>query len=291
MGRESSVHPTVIARGAEGGRVRTFERFCAANRDPVGGPTVLVVAAHPDDEAVGAGVRLARLQTVWLLHLTDGSPRDGVDARAAGFSDQGGYARARRRELLRALRFAGVGADRLYALDLPDQMVSERMIEVAICIRDLVTVLQPEIVLTHPYEGGHPDHDGAAFAVQAACALCQLRGAMPPLIVEFTSYHAGPRGMVTSRFLEERGARILRLSAEERALKRKMLDCYVTQHRVLSWFSDQTESFRPAPVYDFASPPHRGRLWYEWFDWGMDGERWRRLAAGALEALGIPAAH
>ena len=36
----------------------------------------LVVAAHPDDETVGAGAQLMRLPQLVLMHLTDGAPRD-----------------------------------------------------------------------------------------------------------------------------------------------------------------------------------------------------------------------
>jgi LmbE family N-acetylglucosaminyl deacetylase len=300
MDRDSGAPPIDMAREAAESRARLFDRFCTAAHDQRSDPTVLVVAAHPDDEVIGAGARLSHLRTVWLLHLTDGAPLDGVDGRAAGFPDRAGYACARRMELLRALRLAGIGAHRVYYLGLPDQTATEDLADLALRIRALLLALQPEIVLTHPYEGGHPDHDAAAFAVHAACALYPGRGAgddgdgasewrAPPLIVEFTSYHAGGEGMVTSRFLDDRGARIVRLSAGERALKRRMLDCYATQRRVLSWFTIESESFRPAPSYDFTVPPHQGRLWYEWFDWGMDGERWRRRANAALEALGLAA--
>jgi LmbE family N-acetylglucosaminyl deacetylase len=301
MDRDSSAPPIDIAREVAKRRARLFDRFCTAAHDPATDPTVLVVAAHPVDEVIGAGVRLARLRTAWLLHLTDGAPRDGVDGRAAGYPDRDDYARARRLELLRALRLAGIGRHQLYSFGLPDQTASENLADLARRIRTLLAALQPEIVLTHPYEGGHPDHDSAAFAVHAACALYAGRGAgengtryaessAPPLIVEFTSYHAGSEGMVTSRFLDGRGVRTLRLSEGECALKRRMLDCYATQHRVLSWFTFETESFRPAPRYDFTAPPHQGRLWYEWFDWGMAGERWRRNAQNALEALGLEGA-
>jgi hypothetical protein len=43
--------------------------------------------------------------------------------------------------------------------------------------------------------------------------------------------------------------------------------------------------FRPAPDYDFSQPPHSGKLYYEHFDWGMSGERWRLFAAGARRTL------
>jgi len=49
------------------------------------------------------------------------------------------------------------------------------------------------------------------------------------------------------------------------------------------------ERFRAAPVYDFTQAPHPGKLFYENFDWGMTGERWRDLAAEALNELGMVA--
>jgi hypothetical protein len=49
----------------------------------------------------------------------------------------------------------------------------------------------------------------------------------------------------------------------------------------------EVERFRPAPAYDFTAPPHEGKLFYECFDWGMNGARFRELAAGAMEELGL----
>lgn len=263
-----------------------FERFCAPAEDPSPVPQVLIVAAHPDDEVLGAGARLRRLRSASLLHLTDGAPRDGVDARAAGFEGPDGYARARRLEVMRALGLAGIGAHRVYNLGLPDQTASHHLAALARHVHDLLLSLHSEIVLTHSYEGGHPDHDAAAFAVHAACALLE-RGRAAPLVVEFPAYHAGPEGMVLARFLDETGARVLALSPAERELKQRLVDCFVTQRRMLSQFPLEVECYRPAPAYDFTSPPHPGRLWYEWFDWGIGGERWRENAGAALAELGL----
>jgi hypothetical protein len=52
-------------------------------------------------------------------------------------------------------------------------------------------LIKPDIVFTHPYEGGHPDHDFTAFAVHAACRLTK---STKSVIAEFASYNAGPMG-------------------------------------------------------------------------------------------------
>ena len=53
-----------------------------------------------------------------IVHLTDGAPADRSDARAAGFASCQDYARARRAELLAAMRLAGIPAVRLREIGL-----------------------------------------------------------------------------------------------------------------------------------------------------------------------------
>ena len=62
----------------------------------------LIVAAHPDDEIIGAGAQLPRLSQAYFLHLTDGAPKDMRDASALGFVTREAYAEARRREFFEA---------------------------------------------------------------------------------------------------------------------------------------------------------------------------------------------
>jgi hypothetical protein len=66
-----------------------------------------------------------------------------------------------------------------------------------------------------------------------------------------------------------------------------MLDCFVTQQRVVAGFKLEEERFRRAPVYDFSQPPHPGQLFYENFAWGITGLRWRERAAVASGQLGV----
>jgi N-acetylglucosamine malate deacetylase 2 len=252
-------------------------------------PSVLIVAAHPDDEVIGASTLLMRIPELRLLHVTDGAPRDLRDAQAAGFAGWQDYAQARDTELAAALALAGIAADRAQVLDTPDQGASFRLAGLAETLATRCAALRPEVVVTHPYEGGHPDHDACAFAVHAACALLARRGSPVPAIVEMTSYHAGPGGLVTSTFLERPGLEgaTLTLDPAERSAKRRMVACFTTQQQVLAAFPIEVERFRLAPAYDFTRPPHAGRLFYENFEWGVDGARWRSLAHEALAALGL----
>ncbi|HLH16776.1 MAG TPA: PIG-L family deacetylase [Bryobacteraceae bacterium] len=255
---------------------------------------VLVVAAHPDDETIGAGGMLARLRDVTILHITDGAPRDMADARAAGFENREDYAAARRRELEAAMRLAGIGNGQLLHLNVVDKEASLEMAYVTLKLVHLLRELRPGAVLTHAYEGGHPDHDAAAFAVHAACA----RVTAPPDVYEFASYHAAaqvaaagssqaPVRMETGRFLPGGDAgEVYVLDEAQRDNKRRMLECFPTQAGMLRHFALDEERFRPAPAYDFTAAPHAGTLLYESWNWGITGERWRLLAGEALKTLG-----
>jgi LmbE family N-acetylglucosaminyl deacetylase len=253
---------------------------------------VVVVAAHPDDETIGAAGVLPWMRNPYVVHVTDGSPRNLADARAAGFDTRDAYARVRRQEALAALRLAGVDPDRTCTLQVPDQEASVNMAFVSMRLSVIFRDLKPAIVLTHPYEGGHPDHDAVAFAVHAACSRLTSR----PEIYEFTSYHAKDAGKTEGGCALEAGCFLagedsgeeVPLTGPSREYKRRMIDCFTTQIRMLQQFPIDVERFRESPVYDFTEPPHRGTLFYENFSWGVTGELWRKLAKQAARALGSP---
>ncbi len=244
-----------------------------ALRQPVG-PRVALVVAHPDDETIAAGASLHLLPGLLLVHVTDGAPRAIADAAACGFDNPLAYAAARRSELLAALRVADVSPE-LVELSVPDQDASLDMPGLGRTLARLFDAHGTEAVITHAYEGGHPDHDATAFAVHAAA------GDRP--VLEFAGYHADPDGrLLTGRFLPGPDATVVMLTDAEQSRKQAMFDCFRTQARMLAAFGTTDERFRPAPHYDFTQPPLPGRLNYEHWGWSMTGARWRQLAQAAL---------
>jgi hypothetical protein len=76
------------------------------------------------------------------------------------------------------------------------------------------------------------------------------------------------------------------LDSGERRVKVRMLGKFATQAKTLHPFlSPEVERFRVAPRYDFTRPPHQGKLWYENFNWGVDGATWRKIAAQTLNKI------
>ena len=256
-----------------------------ARRDrPTIAARMLLVAAHPDDETIGLGAQLHRCTDLLLLHLTDGAPRNLVDARRHGFEDAAAYAGARGRELAAALATGGVRA-RTLTFARADQGLWRELVDVTRQLTALLQECRPEILVTHAYEGGHPDHDSAAFACQLAVAA--LPAQSQPVRLEFAGYNAADGSLRWGRFIYRSDRQVweIDLTAEEIERKAAMLACFTTQAEVLRSISLSPEYLRPAPDYDFTQPPHAGALWYEGQDWGAKGTDWREAAREALQRL------
>jgi LmbE family N-acetylglucosaminyl deacetylase len=250
-------------------------------------PRTMVVGAHPDDETAFAGFRLTRLDGAQFVCVTNGSPRDGADAARNGLTPEA-YAHARAQELQEVLGSCGIPAGHIRILGYTDQEAALHLAEITRLLAALLQQYETEAVLTHPYEGGHPDHDATAFAVHAAVRLLAQQGRRAPDIVEMACYHEGREGFRAGAFLGMRpDDTVLHLTPEEQARKRALLDRFVTQRHTLPYLPVAVECFRRAQPTDFLQAPHAGRLHYEHQPWGMTGERFRTLAAQALRELGL----
>jgi LmbE family N-acetylglucosaminyl deacetylase len=252
-------------------------------------PRAMVVVAHADDETIALGARMERLHEAHFVHVTDGAPRNEQDSRAHGFATLAEYRQARVRELEEMFRVAGFDRVSQSRLNVPDQEATLNLAEITRQIARQIAHHEPEVIFTHPYEGGHPDHDACAFATHHAVDLHRARGGTRPLIIEAPFYNAGPGGFETGRFLsatESMAEVAYELSEMEKQRKHALIACFVTQRETLKGFHDATERFRIAPVYDFTRPPHAGNVLYDEHPWGMKSGRFCQLAEQAEEELG-----
>lgn len=251
--------------------------------------SVLFIVAHPGDEIIAAGGSLDQLPNARFLHVTNGAPRDLAMAVDDGFFDRLEYAEARKREFSEALKCAGIKEEQASELGFAAGEISRNLATLTMSIATALRETQPDVVVTHAYEGTHSDHDAIAFAVQTACALLESDGWKPPLRIEAAGYTDwGGDGIVgefvTPSFTE--GVK-LQLAPDRRRLKQCMLERMPTRLKRLRNVPLNTESFRVAPQYDFSEPPQEGVLHYEKSGDELNGRRWRRLADDALRALGL----
>lgn len=131
--------------------------------------TELVLAPHPDDEAIGCGGIIAQNadqgSRIVVAYLSSGER--GVPGLAAAEAT-----RLREREAAAAAQILGV-AD-LHFLRLPDGRLDASCGEVARRIADVLAVQRPDIVrIPHP-EDGHADHHAVWPALQQAIRLAAI---------------------------------------------------------------------------------------------------------------------
>ena len=249
--------------------------------------STLVLVAHPDDEAIGAGGLLAGIPDAIIAHVTDGAPRDENYAQTKGFPSREAYARERRREVVHALGHVGITPERCRGLGYVDGEASMQLTELVFDVASLMEEVRPEIVITHPYEGGHSDHDATAFAVQLACGILRRDNVPTPLVLELTSYHnfSGQRRVFSFLPFLGTDSRTIQLTEKEKVLKRRMYDEFHSQKLCLERFPIGIERFRPAPRYQFTAAPHEGPLDYERYCNVISGAEWRDNAGRALRML------
>ena len=69
--------------------------------------TTVVLVAHPDDEVIGFGALLQKMERGIVVFATDGAPRDEYFWKAHGSREE--YSRIRRQEAREALAVVGAG--------------------------------------------------------------------------------------------------------------------------------------------------------------------------------------
>lgn len=125
---------------------------------------ILVIAAHPDDEALGCGGTIVR-------HVAEGDTlhavfmADGVSSRSNSTSED------LERRLGAAKRAHEIlGLQRVEYLGLPDnRMDSLPMLEVVQALEAIIRAIKPQVIYTHYHGDLNVDHRVTHQAVMTAC--------------------------------------------------------------------------------------------------------------------------
>ena len=226
-----------------------------------------MVAAHPDDECVGCGALLQRMQAAKVVFMTDGAPL--AENFWKRFGSREAYAELRREEARRALAHVGASKIGFVGLEkgIADQELWRELPRAYEVLRDVVRAWKPRALLTLSYEGGHPDHD-------ACCVLSAALGRELELPVwEMPLYHRDRQGAsVMQQYVARNGSEVeIQVTADELARKQACIKEYASQDLVIAEFDVARELFRPLAAYDYAHPAHDGRLNYEIWGWPMRG--------------------
>lgn len=124
--------------------------------------SVLVLAAHPDDEILGLGGTLAK-------HIRDG---DEVHAVVVSEGASSRYEDGAQDDLVRSARRSAetLGMTSIDFLGLPDQRLDDLpLIEVTQALEPIVQAVRPTVVYTHNPTDVNTDHGVVARASWTAC--------------------------------------------------------------------------------------------------------------------------
>ncbi|HEY3661895.1 MAG TPA: PIG-L family deacetylase [Chthoniobacterales bacterium] len=194
---------------------------------------VMLFAPHPDDESLATGVFLQRAvaagAAVRVVYATDGErncwPQRVLEGKVRiRENDRRRWGRRRQAEALAALRTLGVESESVDFLSLPDQGVTDLLLEGCEgTLRTLANVIaewEPTHLLMPSAADTHPDHSGLAVLLGIVIA-----DYLPPQY-EMAQLHYLVHGDSQS-FARE--AQEVSSSALEKKMKRRAILCHVTQ--------------------------------------------------------------
>jgi LmbE family N-acetylglucosaminyl deacetylase len=193
---------------------------------------VMMFAPHPDDESLAAGVFLQRAvaagAAVRIVYATDGE-RNGWPQRVLErklrirAQDRFRWGARRREEALAALRSLGIGSGEVEFLALPDQGVTDLLLNGChATLRRLSKVIsdwQPTHALLPSAADTHPDHSG--LAILLGIVFDHHLATLPPLRLHYLVHGK-------SAAFERSAKELIHDSLEEKS-KRRAIGCHATQ--------------------------------------------------------------
>lgn len=199
---------------------------------------LLLIAPHPDDEALAASVVLQRAveagAAVRVLYATDGDdnpwPQRLLEKKwRLDANDRQRWGQLRRAEALAALRILGITGDQAQFLGLPDQGLTGLLLrdanEVVARLSRIILKWRPNGVLAPALCDTHPDHSALAVLVRIALLNSVVKRTLPR--IRQWSYLVHGRSRVFART-----ASGLIATKIESARKRSAILCHRTQVRL-----------------------------------------------------------
>ncbi len=193
----------------------------------------MMFAPHPDDESLAAGIFLQRAvaagTAVRLVYATDGErncwPQRVLERKVRiRESDRRRWGARRQAEALAAARTLGIAAENVEFLSLPDQGVTDLLLdgcrETLHRLANLIGDWQPTHLLLPSAADTHPDHSG--LAVLLGIAIDDYLRPPQPIVRLHYLVHGGSESFT-------RGAREMHSTAIEKRAKQRAIVCHVTQ--------------------------------------------------------------
>jgi len=267
---------------------------------------LVLVAAHPDDETLGAAGLLAHGQALgWDIQVIVVTNGEGSHPDSPTHSPEQ-LSTVRRQEVTAAVGLAAPRAELLF-LDLPDGEISSFVEDLTARLRSEIIRLPATGLVVTPWAGDrHPDHAAVAEAAALACAGTEARLFGYPI---WAWHWSGP----SAHDLPENMQR-LDLTPAESATKNDALACHTSQIGALSAAAgdeavvppEMLEHFlrpfevfipcEPVPVTDDVGD---GSLGQEFFDefygdtedpWGF-ADRWYERRKRSILLASLPREH
>lgn len=212
----------------------------------------MMIAAHPDDESLAAGILLQRAiasgAAVRVIYASDGESnpwRQRLWAKKWHLTsaDRDGWFEHRRHEALVALLTLGVDRENACFLGLPDQgltrLLVQRGAETARALARMISDWRPTHLLLPSAADTHPDHSALAVLLSFAIPLLPR----DVHVARWTYLVHGNREMFARAAMEISG------SQEQTLKKRRAIACHATQlmlsRRRLIAYARHLELFKP----------------------------------------------
>ena len=190
--------------------------------------SVVVLAAHPDDEILGFGGALALLSAAGV-RLRIGVATDGEASHPGSRTLSPARLAARRRqEDAASLARLGLGAARIDRFDLPDGGLTARQRDLDAAVGRLLAEADQTDVCVAPWQADvHPDHESVGRAALRVGAELGVPVWQYPVWTWHWARPGDPR-------VPWRRARRIDLPAWAVAAKREAVDCHLSQIKPLS---------------------------------------------------------